>query len=229
MTSQHKRILYGRRSGHRLRAGQKRLLEELLPTIRVDLAGEGGVDPARCFSPTMAGVWLEVGFGAGEHMIEQAAAHRDVGIIGCEPFITGIAQALARIDAQELDNVRIYDGDARDLLEALAPACLDRLFLLFPDPWPKRRHHKRRFICDDNVAQLARTLKPGGEFRVASDIPEYVRWTLLHVLRNGKFEWLAEAPVDWRQRPADWPPTRYENKAVAAGRRPSYLRFRRRP
>jgi tRNA (guanine-N7-)-methyltransferase len=221
-------MLYGRRRGHRLRAGQAGLVDALLPRLRVALDGDGPVDPARLFVPPAAAVWLEIGFGGGEHLAWQAAANPDVGLIGCEPFVNGVAALLARIDRDGLTNIRIHDGDARHILERLAPASVARLFLLFPDPWPKRRHHKRRFVLRANLDRLARVVAPGGELRFASDSPDYVRWTLFHVHAHGAFAWTARSPRDWRTRPADWPSTRYESKALEAGRTPYYLSFVRR-
>ncbi|MFP3942245.1 MAG: tRNA (guanosine(46)-N7)-methyltransferase TrmB [Alphaproteobacteria bacterium] len=221
--------LWGRRHGKRLRPGQKRLLETLLPQLRVPEPEPGEhLDIAALFGGhTPAAVWLEIGFGAGEHMCAQAETHPAAGIIGCEPFVQGMAKALARIDEKRLENIRLFDGDARRLLTWLPPGSLSRIFLLFPDPWPKKRHHKRRFVQQETLDEFARLLRPGGEFRFASDIPSYVRWTLEHVVRHGGFEWTAERPADWRERPPDWPPTRYEAKAVRDGRTPTYLRFLR--
>jgi tRNA (guanine-N7-)-methyltransferase len=170
-------------------------------------------------------VWLEIGFGGGEHLAWQAAANPDVGIIGCEPFVNGVAKLLAEIEDRDLANVRIHDGDARDLLDLLAPASLDRVFLLYPDPWPKARHRKRRLITAGTVERLARVMTDGAELRIASDIPDYVRWTLVHILSDGRFDWTARRPDDWRHRPTDWPRTRYESKALHSGRVPAYLKI----
>ncbi len=222
-------ILYGRRKGHRLRARQAELVENLLPKLRIDLPQSGELDPAALFAPAVSQVWLEVGFGGGEHLAAQACAHEDIGIIGCEPFINGVAQLLCAIEDGGLANVRIYDDDARAVLDVLKPQSIARVFILFPDPWPKRRHNKRRFITRENLDMLARVIVPGGELRFASDIDGYVRWTLSHMRAHDAFEWSAQAPDDWRERAGDWPPTRYERKALDAGRRPAYLRFRRKP
>jgi tRNA (guanine-N7-)-methyltransferase len=173
-------------------------------------------------------VWLEIGFGGGEHLAEQARTHPAVGLIGCEVFLNGIATLLAQVSALGLGNIRVYPEDARDLLDALPGACLDRVFLLFPDPWPKRRHADRRFIQPANLDLLARLMKPGAEFRVASDDPIYVGWALAHLTRHPAFAWTAQGPADWRIRPADWPGTRYESKALRQGRQPVFLRFTRR-
>lgn len=221
------RRFYGRRTGHRLRPHQVGLVDDLLPKLRVDPESDAVADPLGLFPPDTREVWLEIGFGGGEHIYAQAQANPDCGIIGCEPFLNGIAKLLTFIDEAEVDNIRIYPDDARDLIEALPDACIDRAFLLFPDPWPKTRHHKRRFVNAENLDQLARIIKPGGRLRFASDIPDYVHWTLLRVRLHPAFEWLARTPSDWRNRPADWPATRYETKALEAGRTPSYLTFQR--
>ncbi len=220
-----RRLLYGRRQGHKLRAGQQHLVETLLPRLAIDLKTLG--DPRRLFDAAPDDIWLEIGFGGGEHLATQAAAHPNIGFLGCEPFVNGVAKLLVQIDRAGLDNIRLHQGDARDLLDALAPGSVGRVFLLFPDPWPKTRHHKRRFVSQETLDQLAQAVRPGGELRIATDIPDYCRWTLQHIRRHGAFEWLAKGPADWRQRPADWPETRYEQKAIRQGRIPVYLRFRR--
>lgn len=220
-----RRLLYGRRQGHRLSARQQGLLDDLLP--RLAIPRDGPLDPASLFTSQPKALAFEVGFGGGEHLVAQASVHPDWGFFGCEPFVNGMAQALAHIDDSGLGNIRLHAGDARDVLERLPPASLDAVYVLFPDPWPKTRHWKRRFIGPDTVPELARVLKPGGLLRVASDISDYVRWTLIHLAPSELFEWRAEGPSDWRVRPADWPGTRYEAKALRQGRTPSYLAFRR--
>lgn len=222
------RRFYGRRKGRPLRKGQQHHLDGLLPRLAIDLPSAGKLDVRALFQPAPEQVWLEIGFGGGEHLAEQARAHREAGIIGCEIFLNGIATLLAQIDAHDLKNVRIYPEDARDLLDALPERSLDRVFLLFPDPWHKRRHAERRFIQAANLDLLARLMKPGAEFRVASDDPIYIGWALAHLTAHPAFQWIARRPQDWRDRPADWPPTRYEAKALRAGRKPAYFRFLRR-
>ena len=222
-----RRHIYGRRKGKKLRAGQDRLVRELLPTIRVPLSDAPVAAPETWFEPRPQATWLEIGFGGGEHLFARASAHPDIGFIGCEPFINGVAKLLSAISSAGTGNVRIHDGDARDLLEALPASCIDRVFLLYPDPWPKARHHKRRFISPDTLDQLARIMRPGSEILFASDIAGYVRWTLAHMRRHGDFRWKAERPADWRSPPRDWPGTRYEDKALAEGRSPAYLTFER--
>lgn len=170
--------------------------------------------------------WLEVGFGSGEHLVHQATLHPEVEIIGCEPFINGVATLLGKIRKAGVKNVAVHPDDVRDLFDVLPDASIELAFLLYPDPWPKARHHRRRFVTPDHLAPLARVLKPGSLFRVATDIEDYVRQTLQLVPRHG-FEWLAETPSDWRQSWADWSSTRYEQKALSEGRVPHYLTFRR--
>lgn len=219
--------LYGRAKGKPLRAGQRVLVDSLLPQIAVP--PEGPVTAERLFGHDCP-LHFEIGFGGGEHMAARADMLPNHGFIGAEPFLNGVAK-LAHA-ARDLPNLRIHHGDARDVLEALPDACLDTVFLLFPDPWPKARHNKRRFVSQANLGQIARVLKPGGVFRVASDIADYVRWTLVEIARFNRarghsFAFEARSAADWSARPPGWPPTRYEAKAIAAGRAPAYLRFRR--
>jgi tRNA (guanine-N7-)-methyltransferase len=204
------------------------LLDELLPRVAVTL-GAGRLDAARLFDTPRAAIWLEVGFGGGEHLAWQAAHNPTVGLIGCEPFVNGVVSALGHIQAATLVNVRIWPEPAAPLLDALPDACLGRAFVLFPDPWPKVRHQKRRFVQRANLDRLARLLADGAELRLATDDPDYRRWMLAETLDHGAFAWLARRPADWRERPVDWPATRYEAKARAAGRPPVFLRFARRP
>jgi tRNA (guanine-N7-)-methyltransferase len=218
------RRIYGRRKGHRLRPGRQRLLDERLPDIALQVPESGRIDPASLF-PGRSRLWLEIGFGGGEHLAAQAAAHPDVGVIGCEPYLTGVARLLSM--AGELDNVRVVVDDARLLLAALPSGSLERIFILFPDPWPKARHHKRRIVNPLTAAEFARLLVPGGELRLATDDMGYVCAMLLSLLPRPELDWLAAGPSDWRERLADWPPTRYEEKAKAAGKACVYLRFAR--
>lgn len=227
-------LFYGRRQGRRLRPGRQRLIDELLPLLRIALppAGENGrpadFDPFALFSARPAALWLEIGFGGGEHLAAQAARHPEIGFLGSEVFVNGVAALLSAVEEAGLENVRLWPDDVRPLLDALPDACLERVFLLFPDPWAKRRHAFRRFIGPENLARLARVLRPGGEFRVASDDPAYIAWTLRHLRAHPAFRWRAARADDWRLPPPDWSPTRYEAKALAAGRRPAYLNFSRR-
>jgi tRNA (guanine-N7-)-methyltransferase len=227
--SDRKRILYGRRRGHKLRPGQQGLVDVLLPHLLVEIPDEGEIDPAAEFEDSPgggnAGLWLEIGFGGGEHLAAQAKANPETSMIGCEPFENGVASLLAHIENDGLRNIRIHNDDARDLIAAMPTASLDKAFLLFPDPWPKSRHAKRRFVSQENLSSLARILKDGAEFRIATDHVTYCRWALSQLLKHPDFLWRAERPGDWNQRTADWPPTRYEQKAIVQGRKPVYFRF----
>ncbi len=180
------------------------------------------------FFPGKDEIHLEIGFGGGEHLAAQAAANRQAGFIGAETYLNGVAKLLVLIDDKKLDNIRIHHGDARPLIEALPDGSLCRAYVLFPDPWPKSRHYKRRIISPWFFGEATRLLRTSGILRVASDIGDYVRWTLMHAANAPQFEWTAERAADWSARPPDWPPTRYEAKAIRDGRRPVYLQFRRR-
>ena len=226
-TPQHDR-LHGRRRGRKLRTGQQRLLDEVLPARRETIASIAAAGPRAIFARPLDQIWLEIGFGGGEHVAWQAASQPQIGIIGCEVFQTGIATLLARLDREPRDNVRIVDDDARLLLDVLPDASLGRVFILFPDPWPKSRHHKRRIVSPTTLAALARTMIDGAELRLATDDLAYLRVMLELAPAHPDFEWLARRPQDWRERPEDWPQTRYEAKAIEQGRRPAFLRLRRR-
>ena len=173
----------------------------------------------------MAGYWLEIGFGAGEHLARQAKAHPEIGFLGCEPFVNGITTLLAEIESHDIQNVRVFPDDARLILPALPTASVGRCFILFPDPWPKRRHRDRRLVAPAMLDTLARVMADGAELRLGSDHPDMVDWMLLHCRRHPDFLWTAKHPQDWQQRPADWPPTRYEAKALHGG--PVFLTFQR--
>jgi tRNA (guanine-N7-)-methyltransferase len=218
----NRRKLYGRRKGPKLSARQGDLRRTLL--------GELAYDPAKAplgqFPNGVHEIWLEVGFGAGEHLVWQAAQHPDIGLIGAEPYEMGVAKLLTKLAAAPLPNVRIHEGDGRDIIEALPDASLGRFFLLFPDPWPKTRHHKRRFLQMEMLDALARVLKPGAELRFATDDKSYLPYALERLMAHPAFDWLAQGISDWKSRPADWPPTRYETKAIKGP--PTFLRFARR-
>ena len=190
---------------------------------------EGPVDlsPIRAPGGGVSDVWLEVGFGAGEHLAWQAQAHPDVGLIGAEPYVAGMAKLLARVADNDLRNIRLYTEDVRDVIAAAPDAAFGRVFILFPDPWPKTRHHKRRFIQMGTLDELARVMKRGAELRFATDDAGYLGWALERLSAHPAFRWMAESAADWRARPPDWPETRYEAKALKAARQCSYLRFRR--
>jgi tRNA (guanine-N7-)-methyltransferase len=216
------RRLYGRSRGKTLRAGQERLLAEALPLFSIApevlAAGHAFVAPPR-------EVWLEIGFGAGEHLIEQAKANPDVGIIGCEPFLNGVVAALAGLKREGLANVRLRRGDAQAVIEAAPDAFFSRVFMLYPDPWPKRRHHKRRIIRVGMIEALARVMRSGAELRFATDIDDYAGWTLARFLASPHFRWAAARAGDWRRPWPEWRPTRYEAKARCANRESVYLTF----
>jgi tRNA (guanine-N7-)-methyltransferase len=223
------RRLYGRRRGRRLREGRQRLAASLLPQLAISFpAAAGPLDPRTLFAAQPEAVWLEIGFGGGEHLAEQAERHPEIGFIGVEVFENGIARLLAEIARRGLANIRISADDARLLLDALAPASIGRVFILFPDPWPKRRHHKRRLVAPATLDRLAIVMQPGDELRLATDDRDYLAWMLEHLTAHPEFVWLARSPADWRERPADWPATRYEEKARIAGRTPVFLCFEKR-
>lgn len=234
MTHDHplrpRRNFYGRFKGKTLKQNQKTYLDEDLASLApgavdwdtnpdrkpLDLDGLFGGRP----------IWLEIGFGGGEHLVHQAASNPDVGIIGAEPYINGVAMLLGKIRKAGVENLAVHPGDARDLFDVLPDQSISRAFLLYPDPWPKKRHHRRRFVTPEHLEPLASVMKPDAILRVATDIPDYVRQTLEEVPKAG-FEWLAERPQDWRKPWDDWISTRYEQKALREGRTPHYLTFRR--
>ena len=220
-----KRILasYGRRKGRKLRPSRQGLMETLLPNILIALQ-DGALNPAQIFSQQKI-FWLEIGFGAGEHIAHQAQQNPNVGIIGCEPYINGIAGMLSKIEAEKIDNIRVYSHDARFLIERLPDASIERAFILYPDPWPKTRHHRRRLVQTKFLTEMARILKPGAELRLATDDEDYGTWMLAHLLAHPDFKWTAKNAEDWLNPPPDWIRTRYEQKAVTAGRAPTYLNF----
>jgi len=218
------RRLYGRRRGRALRSGQRALVDALLPRLRFSLPDNDRLDPRRIFAVLCREVWLEIGFGAGEHLIAQAAARPEIGMIGCEVFEPGIARLLAEIEQRGLQNIRLFTDDARLLAAALAPRSLNRAFILFPDPWPKERHKKRRIVSAEMLDDLGAAMIDAAELRIATDDPDYAQWIAERLEAHPDFETLPTA-----ERPADWPPTRYEQKAVAAGRVVRLFRARRRP
>jgi tRNA (guanine-N7-)-methyltransferase len=220
------RAFFGRRKGKKLRPRQAALLDTLLPALALDLKSAppanlralfGGVDDVR----------LEIGFGGGEHMVAEAERNPRIGFIGSEPFVNGMAKALSLVEQRGLANIRFHHGDAAELIAWLPAKSLARVDLIYPDPWPKRRHWKRRFVHAATIAQIARILRPGGEFRFATDIADYAAWTLRHFARARQFVWAAECADDWRRPWPQFSSTRYEIKAKRAGRVPCYLIFRR--
>ena len=222
------RNFYGRFKGHNLRDSQQAYLEEDLAKLspgavgweenpnrdNLDLEGLFGDKP----------LWLEIGFGGGEHLIHQAVQNPDVGLIGAEPYINGVAMLLGKIREADAPNLRVHAGDVRDLFDVLPDGCVSKVFLNYPDPWPKKRHHRRRFVTQEHLQALAKVMSIGAELRVATDIEDYVRQTLEEVPRAG-FEWIAESAADWKEPWSDWVSTRYEQKALREGRTPHYLTF----
>ncbi|MBT5414501.1 MAG: tRNA (guanosine(46)-N7)-methyltransferase TrmB, partial [Rhodospirillaceae bacterium] len=211
-----RRRVFGRRKGRPLRPARAALLAQNLPAMKIALPNAGPsarpragaiLDPAELFPFAASETWLEIGFGAGDHLAWQAAGNPAVRFLGCEPFVEGVASLLARVARDGLRNIRILDDDARLLLDCLAPASLDRVFILFPDPWPKTRHHKRRIVTTETLDRLARAMRPGAELRLATDHADYAAWMLAHATDHPGFAWTARAAADWRTRPADWPET----------------------
>jgi tRNA (guanine-N7-)-methyltransferase len=225
---QSPRAFFGRRKGHPLKAGQSALVETLLPQLAIDLKSPAPANLADLFANQPRAIWIEIGFGGGEHFVAHALSRPEIGFIGVEPFVNGMAKALTGIETHGLKNVRLHFGDAAELLGWLPPAAIAGIDLLYPDPWPKKRHWKRRFVRDETVAAFARLLMPGGVFRFASDISHYVAWTLERFMRSPDFAWTAERADDWRRPWPNWVRTRYEAKALREGRTPAYLIFRRR-
>ena len=220
---------FGRRKGPSLSDRKTGLMEDVLPRISVIVPEDknDSIDLDSLFGGKKAQVWLEIGFGKGEHLAWQAQANPDFGLIGCEPYLNGVAGLVTQVAEQGIENIRIYADDARHVIWQLPDASVDRIFLIHPDPWPKRRHAPRRFVNPDNLDDIARILKDNGEFRVGTDHPIYREWTTIKMSEREDFEWLAEAPCDWLDRPDDWPETRYEVKALEG--RSTYFRFRRLP
>lgn len=215
------RAFFGRRMGQGLRPGHLRLIGELLPRLRLP---EGPLPPLEGLFPVpVREVRLEIGFGGAEHLLAAALAEPDVGFIGVEPFVNGLAKALSAIEAGQIRNIRLWDDDASHLLNRMPEAALARVDLFYPDPWPKRRQRKRRFVSDATLDAIARVLKPGCAFRFATDIDDYAGWTLARLLRSRTLLWTGEHPQDWLSPFEGWVRTRYEAKAILADRRPSYL------
>jgi tRNA (guanine-N7-)-methyltransferase len=226
----HHGSFFGRRKGHKLRAHQSDLIDQLLPRLALDIAAPLALAsaPSDLFDPAASELRLEIGFGGGEHLAAEASAFPATGFIGCEPYVNGMAKILAQIEAHDIHNIRLFAGDAAELLAWLPANSLSRIDLIHPDPWPKRRHWKRRFVQDTTIAAMARLLISGGEFRFVSDIDDYCAWTLWHLARAPDFAWTAERADDWRLPWAGYTMTRYGQKATREGRVANYLRFRRR-
>ena len=216
---------YGRRRGHKLRSGRQKLLSTLLPKLRTGIGSSRPVDVTELFSPPKKDLWMEVGFGAGEHLAHQACQYPDIGFIGVEPYANGMATLLAEIKSQNLKNIRLFDDDVRLLLPYLPDQCLGRMFILFSDPWPKKRHHRRRVFSRENLMEFGRVLRSGAILRFSSDDMSYIRQALDIVQRHTEFRWCPEEPSDWRGRPEDAIETRYESKARLEGQPSVYLTF----
>jgi len=229
-TEENERAFFGRCKGHKLRQHQAELIEHLLPRLTLDIAKQAPANIRDIFnSPTEEAreTRLEIGFGGGEHLVGEAIAYPTTGFIGCEPYVNGMAKILAQVETHDIGNIRLFAGDAAELLAWLPQTSLSRIDLIHPDPWPKRRHWKRRFVQDRTIAAMARVLKAGGEFRFVCDIDDYCAWTLSHLTRSPDFVWIAERADDWRLPWAGYTMTRYGRKAEREGRRATYLRFRR--
>jgi tRNA (guanine-N7-)-methyltransferase len=223
----HQTSFFGRRKGRKLRPHQAELVDQLLPKLAIDIASPPPQNLAGLFTRPIGIVRIEIGFGGGEHLLAEARAHPNVGFIGCEPYLNGLAKILAQLEAEPAANLRLFAGDAAELLAWLPPASLQRIDLIHPDPWPKRRHWKRRFVQDAMIAAMARVLSAGGEFRFVSDIDDYAAWTLKHFQRSADFVWTAERADDWRKPWPGFTHTRYGAKAVREGRSATYLIFRK--
>ncbi len=206
---------YGRRKGHALSQRQESLVADLLPRLAVKL--DALADPGSLFDPPADKIWLEIGFGAGEHLLAQALSHPDIGLIGAEPYLNGVASLLGRIEADIPANIRLYHGDAREIIEALPDASLARIFVLHPDPWPKVRHQKRRLMSEDMAAEFARVLAPGAELRFATDIADYAEAAQEAMCKGGRFTCTSAQDA--------WPVTRYGQKAIREGRAPQRMVF----
>ena len=221
------RAFFGRRKGHKLRSHHARLIETLLPRLAIDLSNPAPTELTALFPAPIDDIQLEIGFGGGEYLIAQAQARPRTGFIGVEPFVNGMAKALAAIESGKLQNIRLHFDDAVNLLAWLPQGALTRIDLIHPDPWPKRRHWKRRFVQDTMVSRLARILRPGGEFRFVTDIADYATWTLQRVLRSADFEWTAQCADDWRKAWPGFINTRYHAKAARGARASCFLIFRK--
>ncbi|MBM3608218.1 MAG: tRNA (guanosine(46)-N7)-methyltransferase TrmB [Alphaproteobacteria bacterium] len=217
---------FGRRKGKKLRSHHAQLMQELLPQINI-VASKQEIDARSLFQTPPAVLNLEIGFGGGEHLAHVAGEKRDEGFLGCEPFVNGVAKLLADVERLQLDNVRIFPGDARELMPGLNSASLNRIYLLYPDPWPKTRQKKRRFVTAETVQEFARLLRPGGQLFFATDIDDYAAWAMRYFLSEEKLSWTNAVAQEWTRPWAGWIRTRYEEKALLAGRKPVYLVFTR--
>jgi len=224
-SSSNKYQFYGRRKGPSLSRLRNNLINKLLPEVLINLDTPSLINPPLLFNNN--NVWLEIGFGAGEHLAFQAETHPDTGFIGCEPYINGVAKLLSEINQKSLQNIRLYNDDARLLLEKLSPNSIDKVFVLFSDPWPKKRHNRRRFINIENLNSLSRVMKDRAHLRFSTDNMNFARWSLDMFYHHPDFVWLVNGPEDWRDNYCDSVPTRYEKKAISSGQKCVYLTFQR--
>jgi tRNA (guanine-N7-)-methyltransferase len=215
---------FGRRKGKTLRTHHRALMQSVLPQVQIEPDSVRN-DPFAVFQAAYADLWMEIGFGGGEHLAADAVRHPNIAFIGCEPFVNGVAKLIALIDEEQLANIRVYPGDAREIINALPAACLGRVNILYPDPWPKSRQKKRRFVSDETLRGLARVMKTGAVLRFATDIDDYSAWTLTRILRSPHFDWPQVRDSEWLTPWDFWPSTRYEAKALREGRKPVYLTF----
>lgn len=227
MTERYEGSFFGRRKGKPLSPSRTRLMDESMPELALDLTEPAPQDLRTLFAAPVESICLEVGFGGGEHLLHRARENPTVGFIGVEPFVTSLAKVVTTVVEEQIPNIRVYGDDAINVLDWLPEASIDLAYQLYPDPWPKKRHWKRRFINEQNLDRYARAIKPGCEFRFASDIDTYVDWALRHCRDHAAFDWQAEVDQDWKTPWANWPSTRYEAKAFREGRVPRYLTFKR--
>lgn len=229
-SEQRKRQVHGRRQGRPLSASRQVTLDNVLPSLSLDATGltqDGTLNPATLFSKKLPRFVMEIGFGNGEHLANMMRARPDAGYIGAEPFINGMTAFLKEIQDTPQDNIRVWMDDALLVVRSLAPASLDALYILNPDPWPKKRHNKRRIVRLETLAEYHRVLKPGGDLIMATDVDDLAEWMLTQTIQHGGFDWQAECAADWKNKPTDWFSTRYENKGKEAGRSQSYILFKK--
>lgn len=217
--------IYGRRQGKPLKKASAARFEKYFPLYSINISDDEKIKPEQLFDHSPKEIWLEIGFGKGEHLAAQSIDNSKVGIIGCEPFLNGVSGLIDHIDKEKINNVRFYMDDARLLMDAIPENSISRAFILFPDPWRKKRHYKRRVVNQGNLQVLARILKDNSELRIATDHNDYCRWIIARLMENENFIWRSEHPDDWHKRPIDWPATRYEEKALKSGRKSTYMTF----
>lgn len=221
--------IYGRRKSKSLKETSSKRFKEYYPKYSLSLEDGCSFDPCGAFDHHLKEVWLEIGFGKGEHLIAQAKANPHIGFIGCEPFLNGVSGLIDHMAAEKVTNIRFFMDDARILMDAMPVRSISRAFILFPDPWPKKRHHKRRVVNQGNLDVLSNLLKDDAELRIGTDHHDYCRWILAHMMESSKFDWKSNHPKEWHVRPDDWPETRYERKAKEVGRESAFMTFIRKP